>query len=60
MRWIDRLALDLGRASGWAFPVIALMMGWEVVSRYAFGAPTVWAHEVAGLIAGIAFIFGGA
>lgn len=59
-RWVDRVALGVGAAAGWAFPVIALLMGWEVIARYVFGAPTFWAHEIAGLIAGVAFIFGGA
>ena len=60
MRLIDRLALALGRAFAWGFPLISLMMGYEVVARYAFNAPTIWAHEIAGLIAAVAFIFGGA
>ncbi|MGP1397234.1 MAG: TRAP transporter small permease subunit [Inquilinaceae bacterium] len=58
--WVDSLALTLGRLAGWSFPVIALLMGYEVVSRYVFGAPTIWAHEISGLLAGIAFIAGGA
>ncbi|MEM7695469.1 MAG: TRAP transporter small permease [Pseudomonadota bacterium] len=57
---MERLALWAGRVLAWAFPVIALMMGYEVIARYAFGAPTFWAHEIAGLIAATAFIFGGA
>ena len=60
MSWIDRFALVIGRGLAWAFPVIALMMGYEVIARYGFGAPTYWAHEIAGLIAGIAFVAGGA
>ena len=60
MRLIDRLALLLGRASAWTFPVIALMMGYEVVARYAFRAPTFWAHEIAGLIGAVTFVLGGA
>ena len=60
MRWIDRIAAGLGHLIAWVFPVIALMMGYEVVARYAFGAPTFWAHEIAGLLAGVAFVFGGA
>lgn len=60
MRWIDRIARGLGRALCWAFPAIALMMGFEVIARYLFGAPTIWAHEIAGLIAAAAVIAGGA
>ncbi|MEM8853618.1 MAG: TRAP transporter small permease subunit [Pseudomonadota bacterium] len=60
MRFIDALAIAIGKALAWAFPVIAVMMGFEVVARYAFASPTFWAHEIAGLLAAIAFIFGGA
>ena len=60
MNPMDRLALLLGRLSAWAFPVIALMMGYEVVARYAFRAPTFWAHEIAGLIGAVTFVLGGA
>lgn len=60
MALVDRIAVWLGRTLAWAFPAIALMMGYEVVARYVFGRPTIWAHEIAGLIGGIAFIFGGA
>lgn len=31
----------------------------EVVLRYVFGAPTIWAHETTVFLCGIAFIFGG-
>ena len=60
MRLIDRLATVLGRWLSWGFLVIALIMTWEVASRYAFSAPTIWAHEIAGVIAAVAFVFGGA
>ncbi|MEM9011719.1 MAG: TRAP transporter small permease subunit [Pseudomonadota bacterium] len=57
---IDRLALGLGRASAWCFALIVLIMVWEVVARYAFDAPTTWAHEASVLLASIGFVFGGA
>ncbi|MEM8664492.1 MAG: TRAP transporter small permease [Pseudomonadota bacterium] len=57
---IDRFVLWLGRALAWVFLAIALMITFEVVSRYGFNAPTYWAHELAGILAAIAFLFGGA
>ncbi|MDJ0895524.1 MAG: TRAP transporter small permease [Alphaproteobacteria bacterium] len=58
--FLDRLSLWLGRALAWVFLIIAGMMTYEVVVRYAFNAPTFWAHEIAGVLAAVAFIFGGA
>ena len=60
MRWIDRLALALGHGLAWGFLAIAVMMAYEVAVRYGLNAPTFWAHELAGVIAAVAFIFGGA
>ncbi|MFN4100623.1 MAG: TRAP transporter small permease subunit [Pararhodobacter sp.] len=56
----DRLIRLLGSALSWGFAAIALMMAYEVVARYGFGRPTIWAHEIAGLLAGAAFVIGGA
>lgn len=59
LRLFDRIILALGAALSWAFLAIALMMVYEVIARYGFGRPTIWAHEIAGLLAGAAFIIGG-
>lgn len=60
MRILDRLSIALGRGLAWGFLAIALLMTWEVVARYGFDAPTYWAHEIAGVLAALAFVFGGA
>ncbi|MEM6946088.1 MAG: TRAP transporter small permease [Pseudomonadota bacterium] len=60
MSALDRLALMLGRAAAWCFAAIVLVMVYEVVARYAFGAPTLWAHEVSVALAAIGFVLGGA
>ena len=58
--FLDRLALGLGRTTSWCFAAIVLIMVYEVVARYAFNAPTTWAHETSILLASFGFIFGGA
>ena len=58
--FLDRLALWLGRISAWCFAAIVLIMVYEVAARYAFNAPTTWAHETSILLASFGFIFGGA
>lgn len=60
MRFLDTFALWLGRTASWCFAAVILVMVYEVVARYGFGAPTAWAHEVSIMLAGFAFIFGGA
>ena len=46
MRWIDPLSDWAGRLSAWMFFAIACMITWEVVARYLFLAPTIWAEEM--------------
>lgn len=60
MRFLDRFTLKMGLLLAWGFVVIVVLMTYEVIARYVFNAPTIWAHEVAGFIAAAAFIFGGA
>lgn len=57
---LDRFALWLGRWAAWAFAAIIAIMVYEVVARYAFNAPTTWAHEASILLASIGFVLGGA
>ncbi len=60
MGFLDRFALRLGSLIAWGFLVIVALMVYEVVARYGFNAPTIWAHEIAGVLAAVAFVFGGA
>ena len=46
MTWIDRLSEAAGRVAAWMFFAIACMITWEVVARYLFLAPTIWAEEM--------------
>lgn len=54
-RVIDRLGIIF--ATGIVASVIILMN--EVILRYVFNAPTIWAHETTIFLCGMAFIYGG-
>ena len=54
-RWIDRGGLVF--ATGIVLSVLILMN--EVILRYVFNAPTIWAHETVIFLCGIAFVYGG-
>lgn len=58
--WIDRVAKRLGEALAWVFALSVVIVVYEVVARYAFNAPTIWAHESTIALTAIGFIFGGA
>lgn len=46
MGFIDRISDWCGRLSGWLFFIIAVIVTYEVVARYVFHAPTIWAEEL--------------
>ncbi|MEH6728465.1 MAG: TRAP transporter small permease [Hyphomicrobiales bacterium] len=54
-RCIDRLGIVF--AVGIVLSMLILMN--EVVLRYVFNAPTIWAHETTIFLCGVAFIYGG-
>jgi len=53
MRFVDRLSDALAAIAGWTYFTIGLMLAYEVVMRYFFTAPTIWAEELSRL----AFIY---
>ena len=43
---IDRLGKALAMLSAWLFFAVGGMITWEVIARYVFNAPTIWAEEM--------------
>jgi len=56
---LGRALQALGRLTSLAFLVIVVITAFEVVMRYAFGAPTTWVHEITVALAACAFVIGG-
>ncbi|MFV0438693.1 MAG: TRAP transporter small permease subunit [Desulfopila sp.] len=57
---IDALSILSGKASSFlTLPIIFIIM-YEVISRYVFNAPTVWASEIIAILCGIYLVMGGA
>ena len=55
---IDRFSLLIGRLVCWiTIPLFAAMVI-EVIARYAFVAPTMWAYDVSRMLAGALFMLG--
>ncbi|MFD1342436.1 TRAP transporter small permease subunit [Litorisediminicola beolgyonensis] len=54
-RWIDRGGIIF--AVGIVLAMLILIQ--EVVLRYVFNAPTIWAHETTIFLCGAAFVYGG-
>ncbi len=57
---IDTFSLWVGRVVAWmTIPLMGAMI-YEVVARYWFAAPTVWAYDISRMIYGAMFILGAA
>jgi len=50
MALIDRTSVALGYVSAWLYFTTGLMIGYEVLARYFFNAPTIWAAEISQLL----------
>ena len=46
MNWPNKAIDWLGALAGWLFFATGMMLTWEVVARYVFSAPTIWAAEI--------------
>jgi len=57
---IDRLTTWVGRSFAWLILLMAFGMGYEVLSRYLFNAPTAWAYDMSYILYGTLFMVGGA
>jgi TRAP-type mannitol/chloroaromatic compound transport system permease small subunit len=55
---IDRFSLVIGRTICWlTIPMFGAMV-YEVIARYAFIAPTMWAYDISRMLAGALFMLG--
>ena len=55
----DRVSLFLGRVTMMLIAILVTVMFYEVVMRYVFEAPTLWANELSLWIAGFVFLLAG-
>ncbi|MCU7890170.1 MAG: TRAP transporter small permease subunit [Candidatus Thiodiazotropha sp. (ex Ustalcina ferruginea)] len=60
IRFADRLSAWFGKAFAWLIMVMAIGVGYEVVVRYGFNAPTSWAFDLSYITYGALFMMGGA
>ena len=58
VRLIGQLSLWSGRLGALVVLPLVLAMVFEVVSRYAFSAPTIWAFELSYMMMGTIFLLG--
>ena len=57
---IDALTRGVGKAIAWLLLPMVLSLVWEVVARYFFNAPTIWAYDMTFMLYGTFFMVGSA
>jgi TRAP-type mannitol/chloroaromatic compound transport system permease small subunit len=60
IRVLDDVSLWSGRIVGWLIIPMVLSLVYEVVARYFFNAPTVWAYDMTFMLYGSFFMLGSA
>ena len=58
--FFDSISLWSGRIVGWLIIPMVMSLVWEVVARYCFNAPTVWAYDMTYMLYGAFFMLGSA
>ena len=60
IRTIDKFTDTTGTWVAWLNVPLVLVVAWEVLLRYAFNAPTIWAYDVIYMLYGTIFMLGSA
>lgn len=55
---VDKLNRRIGLLVSWLTPIIAFILVYELIMRYVFNSPTIWAHEISQFLFGITFMLG--
>lgn len=58
VRIIERLSHIVGVVAAWLIAPLVFATVYEVVARYVFNAPTIWAYEIGYLMTGSSFLLG--
>jgi TRAP-type mannitol/chloroaromatic compound transport system permease small subunit len=58
LRVIDSISEWTGRTVSWLVLVLTLLLGYEIVMRYVFNAPTKWAFDISYMLGGSYFMLG--
>jgi TRAP-type mannitol/chloroaromatic compound transport system permease small subunit len=60
IRFVDRISIVSGKIVAWMILPMSLSLVYEVLARYLFNAPTIWASDVSQILYGMFFMLGSA
>ena len=60
LAWIDSISIWSGKIFRWLGLILSLVVLYEIISRYLFNSPTIWAFDTTLMLYSMLFLFGGA
>lgn len=60
IKFVENMNDQIGKIVGFLIYPVMLVLVYEVVMRYLFNSPTIWAHETSCMLFGTHFLLGGA
>lgn len=60
IRFIDQISILSGKIVAWMILPMSFSLVYEVVARYVFNAPTIWASDISQILYGMFFMLGSA
>jgi len=60
LHWIDSVSIWSGKIFRWLGFILSLVVLYEVIARYLFNRPTIWAYDTTMMLYSMLFLFGGA
>jgi TRAP-type mannitol/chloroaromatic compound transport system permease small subunit len=60
IRVMDAVGEWSGKVAQWLVVLLMLALGYEVIARYVFHAPTIWAYDISYMLYGSHFMLGAA
>lgn len=58
IRYIEKTNEYIGKFSSWSVFILTLVVGYDVVMRYFFSAPTEWAYDISYMLYSFYFLMG--
>jgi len=60
IRILEYPSILIGKAAGWLILPLVLALAYEVIARYVFNAPTIWAYDMTYMLSSALFMLGAA
>lgn len=60
LKFVDKTSEISGKTFAWLLVFLVVGLMYEVIARYVFNAPTIWAYDITYMIYGVHFMMGAA